>query len=96
MGGMRVIKPPIPLSQWSELIPKIEQAVPDGFQNITEIAQATGMSYCQVSKKLRDLLAAGKIESIQARPPGKRNPMTYYRSPYYAKPEQRKKHSSNR
>jgi predicted ArsR family transcriptional regulator len=93
---MKVINPPVALSQWDGLLARFTTEVPPGFQSAAEIAKERGLSSSTVRHTLVELSRAGKVEIIVARPPGGRNPMSYYRPKNYEQAGQGKKHRSNR
>jgi predicted ArsR family transcriptional regulator len=93
---MRVVKPPVELSQWDNLLSSVARDVPKGFQNCQEIASERGLSKVRVSEEIRVLESRGLVETIFAKPPGKRNPMKYYRAVNYGKTQVGKKHRRNR
>lgn len=92
---MRIVEPPIKLSQWGDVFGRTQPDIPEGFQSIAEIAKEQGLSYDRTAHILRHRLLEGKVDSISIRSNGRA--VLYYRPKNYEKqPQRNKKHCRNR
>jgi hypothetical protein len=93
---MRIIEPPIKLSQWDTLIPKVLDVVPDGFQTIKQIAADRNRSIPQTNVIVKKLVEAGLCETAMFRGPGMKFATPHYRPINYGKTQVGQKHRLHR
>ena len=94
---MRVVKSPVPASQWAAILGNVTDQVPPGFQTMEQIARETGLSVQYASNRLRPLIRAGLVEVRKFRLPGHPYPVPHYKNNHEKnQPRQNQAHRRHR